>query len=226
MSNLLEVRGLSKSYITGANTLEVLSGIDLDLMTGTTTALVGASGAGKSTLMHLLGALDRPTSGTVCFRGENIFKKNERHLAAFRNRSIGFVFQFHHLLPEFTALENVMMPALIGGVPRSKAVPMAQSLLQDVGLGQRLTHRPGELSGGEQQRVAIARALVLEPELLLADEPTGNLDVKTSDGIHVMLTELQIKRGLTLVIVTHNERLAAAMGTTIHLVDGRLDKTT
>lgn len=226
MSNLLEVRGLSKSYRTGANTLEVLCGIDLDLKSGTTTALVGASGAGKSTLMHLLGALDRPTSGTVCFRGENIFKKNERHLAEFRNKSIGFVFQFHHLLPEFTALENVMMPALIRGVPRTKSVSMAQSLLHDVGLGQRLTHRPGELSGGEQQRVAIARALVLEPELLLADEPTGNLDMKTSDGIHGMLSELQIKRALTLVIVTHNERLAAAMGTTIHLVDGRLDKTT
>ena len=226
MSNLLEVRGLSKTYNTGANTLEVLSGIDLDLEPGTTTALVGASGAGKSTLMHLLGALDRPTSGSVCFRGENIFNKNERQLAAFRNRCLGFVFQFHHLLPEFTALENVMMPALIARVPRDKAIAMAQGLLQDVGLGGRTTHRPGELSGGEQQRVAIARALVLEPELLLADEPTGNLDMKTSDGIHTMLTELQVKRGLTMVIVTHNERLAAAMGTTIHLVDGKVEKTT
>jgi lipoprotein-releasing system ATP-binding protein len=226
MNNLLEVRGLGKSYASGTNTLEVLSGIDLDLVTGTTTALVGASGAGKSTLLHLLGALDRPTAGTVHFRGDNIFKKNERALAAFRNRSIGFVFQFHHLLPEFTALENVMMPALIARVPRSKAIDMAQSLLADVGLGQRTTHRPGELSGGEQQRVAIARALVLEPELLLADEPTGNLDMKTSDDIHAMLTELQTKKKLTLVIVTHNERLAQAMGTTLHLLDGRLDKTT
>ena len=193
---------------------------------GQVHALLGKNGAGKSTLMHLLGALDRPTSGSVSFRGEDIFKKNERQLAAFRNRSIGFVFQFHHLLPEFTALENVMMPALIARMPRDKAASMAQELLHDVGLGQRLTHRPGELSGGEQQRVAIARALVLEPELLLADEPTGNLDMKTSDSIHAMLTELQVKRELTLVIVTHNERLAAAMGTTIHLVDGRLDKTT
>jgi lipoprotein-releasing system ATP-binding protein len=226
MSNLLEIRGLSKSYGSGANTLEVLSGIDLDLETGTTTALVGASGAGKSTLMHLLGALDRPTAGTVSFRGENIFKKNERQLAAFRNRSIGFVFQFHHLLPEFTALENVMMPALIARVPRGDAMTIAKSLLQDVGLGQRMTHRPGELSGGEQQRVAIARALALEPELLLADEPTGNLDMKTSDSIHAMLAELQIKKQLTLVIVTHNERLAAAMGTTIHLLDGKIEKTT
>ena len=226
MNKLLEVRGLSKTYGSGSNRLEVLSGIDLDLQAGTTTALIGASGAGKSTLLHLLGALDRPTSGTVCFRGENIFNKNDRQLAAFRNRSIGFVFQFHHLLPEFTALENVMMPALIARTPRPKARETAAALLEDVGLGERMTHRPGELSGGEQQRVAIARALALEPELLLADEPTGNLDMKTSDGIHAMLTELQIKKGLTLVIVTHNERLAAAMGTTIHLLDGRVEKTT
>ncbi len=226
MSNLLEIRGLSKSYGSGANRLEVLSGIDLDLAIGTTTALVGASGAGKSTLMHLLGALDRPTAGSVSFRGENIFKKNERQLAAFRNRSIGFVFQFHHLLPEFTALENVMMPALIARVPRAEAMSMAHSLLEDVGLGQRMTHRPGEMSGGEQQRVAIARALALEPELLLADEPTGNLDMKTSDSIHTMLAELQLKKRLTLVVVTHNERLAAAMGTTVHLLDGKIEKTT
>ncbi|MBV5339499.1 MAG: ABC transporter ATP-binding protein [Deltaproteobacteria bacterium] len=226
MNNLLELRGLSKTYDTGTSQLEVLRGIDLDLLAGTTTALVGASGAGKSTLLHLLGALDRPSSGTVCFRGENIFDKNDRQLAAFRNKSIGFVFQFHHLLPEFTALENVMMPALIGRIPRPEARKAAESLLEDVGLGQRMTHRPGELSGGEQQRVAIARALALGPELLLADEPTGNLDMKTSDGIHAMLTELQVKKGLTLVIVTHNERLAAAMGTTIHLLDGRVEKTT
>ncbi|MDD2365339.1 MAG: ABC transporter ATP-binding protein [Desulfuromonadaceae bacterium] len=226
MSKLLEVRSLCKTYGSGSNRLEVLTGIDLDLNSSTTTALVGASGAGKSTLMHLLGALDRPTSGTVFFRGEDIFKKNERELAAFRNRSIGFVFQFHHLLPEFTALENVMMPALIARIPRSEAREIAESLLTDVGLSQRMTHRPGELSGGEQQRVAIARALVLEPELLLADEPTGNLDMKTSDNIHSMLAELQIKKGLTLVVVTHNERLAAAMGTTIHLLDGKVEKTT
>lgn len=226
MNNLLEVRGLCKSYGSGSSRLDVLSGIDLNLQSGTTTALVGASGAGKSTLLNLLGALDRPTSGTVCFRGDNIFNKNDRQLAAFRNRSIGFVFQFHHLLPEFTALENVMMPALIARIPRPQARKTAETLLEDVGLGQRMTHRPGELSGGEQQRVAIARALALGPELLLADEPTGNLDMKTSDGIHAMLTELQIKNGLTLVIVTHNERLASAMGTTIHLLDGRVEKTT
>jgi len=226
MNSLLEVQGLCKTYGSGSNRLEVLSGIDLNLQAGTTTALIGASGAGKSTLLHLLGALDRPTSGSVLFRGENIFNKSDRQLAAFRNRSIGFVFQFHHLLPEFTALENVMMPALIARIPRTKAREAAASLLEDVGLGERMSHRPGELSGGEQQRVAIARALALEPELLLADEPTGNLDMRTSDGIHAMLTELQIKKGLTLVIVTHNERLAAAMETTIHLLDGRVEKTT
>ncbi len=225
MSNLLEVRGLCKTYDTGSNLLEVLKGIDLDLQEGTTTALVGASGAGKSTLLHLLGALDRPTTGTVHFRGENIFKKNDKQLADFRNLSIGFVFQFHHLLPEFTALENVMMPALIGRVPRQQAYETAASLLEDVGLAARMTHRPGELSGGEQQRVAIARALAREPALLLADEPTGNLDMKTSEGIHAMLTGLQTKRGLTLVVVTHNELLAAAMGSTIHLLDGRVEKT-
>ena len=225
-SNLLEVRGLNKIYNSGLNPIHVLSSIDLDLQAGTTTALIGASGAGKSTLLHLLGALDRPTSGTVCFRGENIFNKNDRQLAAFRNKSIGFVFQFHHLLPEFTALENVMMPILISRTSRRQARETAKALLEDVGLGERMTHRPGELSGGEQQRVAIARALALGPELLLADEPTGNLDMKTSDGIHAMLTELQAKNGLTLVIVTHNERLAAAMGTTIHLLDGKIEKTT
>lgn len=226
MSSILEVRSLCKTYVIGSNRVEVLRGIDLVLEAGTTTALVGASGAGKSTLMHLLGALDRPTSGTVLFRGEDVFKKNDRELAAFRNRSIGFVFQFHHLLPEFTALENVMMPALIARVNRSKALKDASELLEDVGLGHRMAHRPGELSGGEQQRVAIARALALGPDILLADEPTGNLDMKTSDGIHAMLTDLQVRKGLTLVIVTHNERLALAMGSTVRLTDGKLDQTT
>lgn len=223
MSKLLEVRNLSKTYIRGSNRVEVLNGISLDLESGATTALVGASGAGKSTLLHLLGALDRPSSGKIFFRGEDIFGKNDRELAEFRNKSIGFVFQFHHLLSEFSALENVMMPALIARVPKKAAAIMAEELLTDVGLAHRLTHRPGELSGGEQQRVAIARALVLSPELLLADEPTGNLDMKTSDGIHALLDELQLKRGLSLVVVTHNERLAAAMGRTVHLIDGQLE---
>jgi lipoprotein-releasing system ATP-binding protein len=222
-SSLLEIRDLCKTYEIGKNSVEVLSGITLELEAATTTALVGASGAGKSTLLHLLGALDRPSAGTVCFRGDDIFRKNDRELASFRNRSIGFIFQFHHLLSEFTALENVMMPALIAQVPRGEARAMAEELLVDVGLAQRMSHRPGELSGGEQQRVAIARALVMSPALLLADEPTGNLDMKTSDGVHAVLADLQQKKGLTLVVVTHNERLAAAMGRTVRLVDGRLE---
>jgi lipoprotein-releasing system ATP-binding protein len=223
MSNLMEVRDLCKTYVSGPNRVEVLKGIDLELVQGTTVALVGASGAGKSTLLQLLGALDRPTSGTVLYRGENLFSKNDHDLATFRNKSIGFVFQFHHLLPEFTALENVMMPALIARVARNKARAAAEELLADVGLAHRLTHRPGELSGGEQQRVAIARALALSPEILLADEPTGNLDMKTSEGVHAVLAELQQKKGLTLVVVTHNERLAADMGRVVRLADGRLE---
>lgn len=222
-SSLLETTGLSKTYVNGPNRVEVLREITIGFAAGTTTALVGASGAGKSTLLQLLGALDRPSAGTVTFEGEDIFRKNDRELALFRNQRIGFVFQFHHLLPEFTALENVMMPALIARTSRSRAATAARELLGDVGLGHRLNHRPGELSGGEQQRVAIARALVLEPNLLLADEPTGNLDMKTSEEVHGLLDTLQRTRNLTLVVVTHNERLAAAMGRTIRLVDGRLE---
>ena len=223
MNSLLEVRGLCKTYAIGKNRVEVLSGIDLKLEVATTTALVGASGAGKITLLHVLGALDRPSAGTVSFEGKDIFAQNDRELANFRNKSIGFVFQFHHLLSEFSALENVMMPALIARVPKAEARNMAEELLTDVGLTHRLTHRPGELSGGEQQRVAIARALVLSPALLLADEPTGNLDMKTSEGVHAVLSELQQKKGLTLVVVTHNEHLAAAMGRIVRLIDGKLE---
>jgi lipoprotein-releasing system ATP-binding protein len=193
-------------------------------MQGDTIALVGASGAGKSTLLHIIGTLDRPSSGNVYFRGDDVFTLNEGALATFRNRSIGFVFQFHHLLPEFTALENVMMPALISGVAREEARKSAVMYLEDVGLAHRLHHKPGELSGGEQQRVAIARALVLSPALLLADEPTGNLDRKTSEEVHELLAGIQQKTGLTLIIVTHNERLAARMGKTIIMVDGRIQE--
>jgi len=218
--NLLEIQRLCKRYRTGPNTVEVLRGISLEIAEGATTALVGASGAGKSTLLHILGALDRPSEGTVLFRGSDLFKRSDRELADFRSRSIGFVFQFHHLLPEFSALENVMMPALIARRNRKEAEQKAAELLEELGLGQRLTHRPGELSGGEQQRVAIARALVMEPELLLADEPTGNLDMKTSDAIHVSLARLQQKTGITMVIVTHNERLAAGMEQVVRLADG------
>ena len=222
MSNLLEVRDLYKSYGTGAAKVEVLRGINLDVAAGETIALVGASGAGKSTLLHVLGTIDTPTSGKVLFGGEDIFKLGGTALAAFRNRSIGFVFQFHHLLPEFSALENAMMPLLIGGMKRRDAEPIAEELLRDVGLSHRLTHKPGELSGGEQQRVAIARSLVRAPKLLLADEPTGNLDMKTSDEVHDLLNDIHRKKGLTLIIVTHNEKLADRMGKTIRLVDGKI----
>ena len=225
MSNcLLEVRDLRKSFQTDVSRIDVLNGINLTIQEGDTIALVGASGAGKSTLLHIMGTLDRPTSGNVFFRGKDVFTLAESSLATFRNRSIGFVFQFHHLLPEFTALENVMMPALISGVAKEEARKSACSFLEDVGLGHRLQHKPGELSGGEQQRVAIARALVLSPAMLLADEPTGNLDTKTSEEVHELLAAIQRKTGLSLIIVTHNERLAARMGKTIHLVDGRIQE--
>ncbi|BET57648.1 ABC transporter ATP-binding protein [Geobacter sp. 60473] len=223
MSNIIEVVDLCKIYGAGDTRVDVLRGVNLAVAEGETIALVGASGAGKSTLLHLMGTLDRPSSGSVLFGGEDVFRKSDMDLAAFRNRSIGFVFQFHHLLPEFTAEENVMMPALIGGMKRSAALGPARELLSEVGLAHRLTHKPGELSGGEQQRVAIARALVLSPRLLLADEPTGNLDMKTSDEVHETLSEINRKRGLTLVVVTHNERLASRMGRTVRLVDGRIE---
>lgn len=222
MNKLFEVKDLHKSFGSGPNRVDVLKGISLSIEPGETIALVGASGAGKSTLLHIMGALDRPSSGRVLFNGEDIFQLNDVSLAAFRNHSIGFVFQFHHLLAEFTALENVMMPALISGMKREEAQGYALALLRDVGLGHRLDHKPGELSGGEQQRVAIARALVLSPPLLLADEPTGNLDTKTSEEVHALLYDLHAKKGITLVIVTHNESLAAGMGKTIRLVDGHL----
>jgi lipoprotein-releasing system ATP-binding protein len=223
MSHLLEVTGLWKSFGTRAGKVDVLKGIDLKVAAGETIALVGASGAGKSTLLHILGTLDRPSSGDVLFDGEVVFHRNDSSLAEFRNRTIGFVFQFHHLLPEFSALENAMMPALISGMKRREAEGLAVQLLDDVGLSHRLTHRPGELSGGEQQRVAIARALVLSPRLLLADEPTGNLDMKTSDGVHDLLAEIHRNKGVTLVIVTHNERLAAGMGRIVRMADGKIE---
>jgi len=222
MSCLLEVSDLIKSFGTRAGKVDVLKGINLEVAAGETIALVGASGAGKSTLLHILGTLDRPTSGKVLFSGEDVFRRNEAALALFRNRAIGFVFQFHHLLPEFSALENTIMPALISGMKKGEAEGIAEELLRDVGLSHRLTHRPGELSGGEQQRVAIARALVLSPQLLLADEPTGNLDMKTSDEVHDLLAEIHRDKGVTLMIVTHNERLAARMDKIIRMVDGRI----
>ncbi|OPZ66246.1 MAG: Lipoprotein-releasing system ATP-binding protein LolD [bacterium ADurb.Bin478] len=200
-----------------------MRGIDLEVKGGEAVAIVGVSGAGKSTLLHLLAGLDRPTAGKIELQGQSYQALSDEQLARVRARSIGIVYQAHHLLPEFTALENVMMPALIARHDQKDADKTARELLSDVGLAHRLTHRPGELSGGEQQRVAIARALALSPELLLADEPTGNLDMKTSEGVHELLSELQARRGLTLVIVTHNEHLAAAMEHTVRLVDGHLE---
>jgi lipoprotein-releasing system ATP-binding protein len=223
MNNLLEVSDLCKSFGTKAGKVEVLNGINLKVAAGETIALVGASGAGKSTLLHVMGTLDRPTSGKVLFGNDDVFQMSDKALAQFRNRSIGFVFQFHHLLPEFSALENVMMPLLISGMKKDEAEKVAADLLGDVRLAHRLSHKPGELSGGEQQRVAIARALVMSPRLLLADEPTGNLDMKTSDEVHDILAGIHREKGITLIIVTHNERLAARMGKTIRMVDGRIE---
>ena len=221
-STLLELRGLCKTYEIGKNRVEVLSGINLELEAATTTALVGASGAGKSTLLHLLGALDRPTSGTVCFRGDDIFRKNDRELATFRNRSIGFVFQFHHLLPEFTALENVAIPLAIRGESTAVAKERAAQMLAEVGLSHRVTHKPGELSGGERQRVAVARALVTQPACVLADEPTGNLDRGTADQVFDLIMTLNAKFNTALVMVTHDPSLAAKMRRKLTISDGVL----
>jgi lipoprotein-releasing system ATP-binding protein len=204
--------------------LEVLKGIDLELSEGEVVAIVGPSGAGKSTLLHCIGTLDVPTAGTIRLAGEDVTKMAGTRLAALRNRTIGFVFQFHHLLPEFTALENVMMPGLIQGRKKSEAAALAGNLLAEVGLADRVTHRPGELSGGEQQRVALARALVLEPRLLLADEPTGNLDSATSSSIHDLFFEVNRSRGTTIVVVTHNASFAERMPRIVHLLDGMVEK--
>jgi lipoprotein-releasing system ATP-binding protein len=219
---LLESQEVQKSFAQGQGRLQVLTGVSLRVEAGECVAVVGPSGAGKSTLLHILGALDRPTGGRVLFRGEEVFQRPEPELARFRNRHVGFVFQFHHLLPEFTALENVAMPIRIAGRSPGEASNRAGDLLCAVGLGERLKHRPGELSGGEQQRVALARALALEPELLLADEPTGNLDHVTGDAIHALLLDWNRRVGTTLVVVTHNRELARAMDRTITLVDGRV----
>lgn len=185
-------------------------------------AIVGASGAGKSTFLHILGGLDRPTSGRVLYGDVDVFGLDSDRLARFRNERVGFVFQFHHLLPEFSALENVMMPALIRGTGRPEAVGAASTILEDVGLGGRLHHRPGELSGGEQQRVAVARALMLKPDVVLADEPTGNLDTHTGEAVHELLQNINREKAVTFVIVTHNEKLAIRADRVFNMADGRL----
>jgi lipoprotein-releasing system ATP-binding protein len=218
---LIEVTGLCKSFFTPAGELEILRGIDLSIEKGEVLGIVGASGVGKSTLLHILGTLDRPTSGSVSYDATDVFSLPDAELTSFRNTTVGFVFQFHHLMPEFTALENVMMPLLIGGERnRAASEERAAALLGELGLSHRLHHRPGELSGGEQQRAAVARALILSPRVVLADEPTGNLDSATGEELFSLLLKLNRERSITFVIVTHNESLSAQCGRVVEMVDG------
>jgi len=218
---ILEGRKIRKSYRSGSETIRVLRGVDLEVAEGEILAIVGQSGVGKSTLLHMLGALDRPDSGQVIADGVDVFGLDDRKLAGFRNRNFGFVFQFHHLLPELTALENVMMPCVISGMSTSQAGETARSILsEEVELGARLNHRPRELSGGEQQRVAVARALVMKPRLVLADEPSGNLDPESSESLHAMIWRLRERHRQSFVIVTHNTELARRADRTLKLFDG------
>ena len=217
---LVSVRNVSKAFEHEGRSLEVLQGIDLDIGRGEMVTIVGPSGAGKSTLLHLVGTLDLPTTGEIFDEGKDVTSLGSSELAEFRNQSIGFVFQFHHLLPEFTALENVLMPGLIQG--RRRLEDRARQLLDEVGLSARLTHRPGELSGGEQQRVALARALLMEPKLVLADEPTGNLDSQTSESVHSLFFDLNRRHGTTFLIVTHSRDFAAMMPRQVSMKDGRI----
>jgi lipoprotein-releasing system ATP-binding protein len=225
MNEVLRAGKLCKDFIKGGRVLHVLRGIDFGLSRGEFAAVTGASGAGKSTLLHLLGALDAPTSGSISIDGKPIDFADDRMTSLVRNRMVGFVFQFHHLLPDFSALENTLLPALIAGTPRAKAEDRAREILTDLGLYDRLTHRPYELSGGEQQRVAIARGLVNEPELLLLDEPTGNLDRKTGEDLMSLLAEIRSRRKLSVVMVTHNESLAELAGKAYRLEDGILKES-
>jgi lipoprotein-releasing system ATP-binding protein len=218
---VLEIHDVNKSFRHDGNLIEVLKGIDLVVHPGATVAITGASGVGKSTLLNILGTLEPPTKGVVSFEGRNINELDEVSLCKLRNRDIGFVFQFHHLLFEFDALENTIMPALIARTPKRKALEMAKAILIRAGLEERLHHRVGELSGGEQQRVAIARALIMKPKLLLADEPTGNLDRATGEGIVDLLLQLNKEQGLAIVVATHNQRLAEKTSQRMEIVDGR-----
>jgi lipoprotein-releasing system ATP-binding protein len=219
---VIEAVDLYKSFPMGGRELTVLRGINLRITRGEMLAIVGASGAGKSTLLHILGTLDRPTRGKVLFDDRDLFTLSDQEQSIFRNRHIGFVFQFHHLLPEFSALENTCLPAYIQNRPSADVRDEATALLKEVGLGERLNHKPGELSGGEQQRVAVARALIQRPDLVLADEPTGNLDSHTGDMLFALLRQLNRSRGTTFVIVTHNEKLSAQADRLIHMEDGRI----
>jgi lipoprotein-releasing system ATP-binding protein len=219
---LVQVVHMSKEFTHGTRVLKVLDDVTLTLRRGEMVTIIGPSGAGKSTLLHCLGTLDLPTRGQILFEDIDIVTLPPAQLARFRNRTIGFVFQFHHLLPEFSAIENVMMPAMVGRLPVREAKQRAEEILDAVGMSHRLRHRPGELSGGEQQRVAIARALVMRPKLLLADEPTGNLDTRTSEEVHQLLFRLNEEQGITMLIVTHNMDLARQMPRVVRMADGHL----
>ena len=219
---LLEARGLVKGFLSGASYLPVLQEANFTVQKGEMVAIVGASGVGKSTLLHVLGTLDEPERGSVSVEGEDVFALSEPKRTELRNRTIGFIFQFHHLLPEFSALENVMMPLLIGRTPAAVARERAARLLEALGLADRAEHRPGQLSGGEQQRVAVARALVAQPPLVLADEPTGNLDARTSEELVGLLVRLHQERGLTSVLVTHSQQIASVCDRVVSMEDGRL----
>lgn len=231
MKSLIETKDVKKSFTTDAGDLQVLKGINVSIKEAEMVGIVGASGVGKSTLLHILGALDIPTSGNVFYSDMDIFSLDRNSLASFRNKTIGFVFQFHHLLPEFTALENVLMPGLIGiglmaqGSRRltySEIEERAERLLNEMGLSERKKHRPGELSGGEQQRVAVARALMLDPKVVLADEPTGNLDAQTGEELFNILIKLNKEKGITFVIVTHNEALSNRCHRVLRMIDGKV----
>jgi lipoprotein-releasing system ATP-binding protein len=222
MSSLLSVRDLEKSFSEGGEVIHVLRGINLDLNAGDRLAIVGESGVGKSTLLHILGTLDRPTEGEILYDGEPIPVDDADALSEFRNRAIGFVFQFHYLLPDFSALENVMLPALINGIEPARAKSEALRLLDEVGLKDRVTHRPGKLSGGEQQRVAVARSVILQPKLILADEPTGSLDFRIGEEVQDLLFRLNAENGAALVVATHNREFAAKIGRQMELKAGRL----
>jgi lipoprotein-releasing system ATP-binding protein len=221
---LYVAQDIRSSFSTGDGSIEVLRGVDLQIRRGERLAVLGNSGVGKSTLLHILGTLDHPTSGSLRFRGEEVFEKDAESLSRFRNESLGFIFQFHHLLPEFDAVENVMMPGLIGGVPAAEMHERARHLLTEVGLEHRVRHPVGKLSGGERQRVAVARALVLEPAVLLADEPTGNLDPKTADQVLDLLLEMNRLHGTALVVVTHSPDLASRLDRRVVMIDGYLEE--
>jgi lipoprotein-releasing system ATP-binding protein len=222
MSELLSVRNLHKSFVEGGSEIHVLRGLNLDLAEGERLAVVGESGVGKSTLLHVLGALDHPTSGKIYYAGKELPLGDETALCRFRNREIGFVFQFHYLLPDFSALENVMFPALIQGIDRAQAQHEAEQLLTLVGLKERMSHRPGKLSGGEQQRVAVARAVILKPKLVLADEPTGSLDLRIGEEVQNLLFRLNEENHIALIVATHNRQFAEKIGRCVELTAGAL----